>query len=251
MFRYRQSSLIAGGTSPGIDTPFCMQAGAKLVAVLTPFQWSTCRGARQRRSPTGGAANGTPLNTVTFPTRIPWTEPDSVSTTGFSAANVRPGCADTSVARPTTSSIHLLAEPSRENGLVGPCIRIESFPFMVSNLDVNEYNGVRCTGTLRMAHSAPCRSRATPRFCMRNRTQNTSTGMKVSVFTIETRISGGRVRGVQVPLGKKKARRAGLRAHLSAATIVRQRPPATASSWAQSRHRCRERRRLLQPDRPV
>jgi len=33
--------------------------------------------------------------------------------------------------------------------------------------------------------------------------------------------------------------------------IVRQRPPAIASPWAQSRHRCRERRRLSRPGLPV
>ena len=61
MFRYRQSSLVAGGFSPGMETPFCMHAGANEVALRVPFHGATGCGSRQRSSPRGGAANGTPL----------------------------------------------------------------------------------------------------------------------------------------------------------------------------------------------
>src|SRR5690242_5952876 len=59
-FRYRQSSL-TGAVLPW-DRGGCMQASANASAFLTPDQGLTGAGDFQRRSPTGGAAKGTPLN---------------------------------------------------------------------------------------------------------------------------------------------------------------------------------------------
>src|SRR5215218_3171629 len=58
-FRNRQSSL-TGAVLPCVFVA-CMQAFAKASAFLTPDQGLTGAGAFQRRSPTGGAANGMPL----------------------------------------------------------------------------------------------------------------------------------------------------------------------------------------------
>ena len=77
MFRYRQSSLVAGGFSPGIETPFCMHAGANEMAWRVPFQGTTGCGSRQRSSPTGGAANGTPIYIVRASFVTPSIAPDS------------------------------------------------------------------------------------------------------------------------------------------------------------------------------
>src|SRR6185436_15180556 len=85
MFRYRQSSLVAGEVSPGMETPFCMHAGANEVALRTPFQGTTGRGARHRSSPTGGAANGTLLYIVRPSCATPSMAPDSIAT-GFAQA---------------------------------------------------------------------------------------------------------------------------------------------------------------------
>src|SRR6185312_5046519 len=54
MLRYRQSSLTAGGISPGMETPTCMHAGANVSALRVPVQGVACAGERQRKSPTGG-----------------------------------------------------------------------------------------------------------------------------------------------------------------------------------------------------
>src|SRR5574344_1875285 len=55
----------------------CMGFGPKSFAGLTPSHFSTGCGAFHLRLPTGGAANGTPLNTFTpeqsMPSRIPFT----------------------------------------------------------------------------------------------------------------------------------------------------------------------------------
>src|SRR5580693_6056647 len=61
MLRYRQSSLTLGGVSPGMDTLSCIHAGANASALRMSFQGVTGAGGRQRKSFTGGAANGTPL----------------------------------------------------------------------------------------------------------------------------------------------------------------------------------------------
>src|SRR5262245_46685296 len=70
MFRYRQSSLISRvGRVPlfgGYHPPsFCVQIGEYLSAARTPSHFGAGFGSRQRNSPRGGAAKGTPLNTVT------------------------------------------------------------------------------------------------------------------------------------------------------------------------------------------
>src|SRR6187455_806595 len=58
-FRYRQSSLT--GEELPCEFAGCMHAFAKASAFLTPDQGWTGAGAFQRKSPTGGAANGIPL----------------------------------------------------------------------------------------------------------------------------------------------------------------------------------------------
>jgi hypothetical protein len=63
-FKYRQSSLAgAGAVAYGeLDgSGCCMHWGPKVSAFFTPLQAATGCGAFQRRSPTGGAANGMPL----------------------------------------------------------------------------------------------------------------------------------------------------------------------------------------------
>src|SRR5262245_30461198 len=70
MFRYRQSSLISRvGRVPlfgGYHPPsFCVQMGEYLSAARTPSHLGAGFGSRQRRSPSGGAAKGTPLKTMT------------------------------------------------------------------------------------------------------------------------------------------------------------------------------------------
>ena len=52
---------MAGGVSPGMETPVCMHAGANALALRTPAQARTGCGSRQRNAATGAAANGTPL----------------------------------------------------------------------------------------------------------------------------------------------------------------------------------------------
>src|SRR5206468_6083831 len=70
-FRYRQSSLAAGESGRSTDTfrrpmPFgCTQTSPNVSALRTPVHFATGCGARHRNAPTGGAANGTPLNTRT------------------------------------------------------------------------------------------------------------------------------------------------------------------------------------------
>lgn len=78
IFRYRQSSLTAGGRSPGIDTPACMQAGANERASRIPGHGVAGCGSRQRRGPRGGAAKGIPRYTRTRPSTSPCTRPDTV-----------------------------------------------------------------------------------------------------------------------------------------------------------------------------
>jgi hypothetical protein len=52
-----------------------MHPGANASAFLVPLQGVTGCGAFHRRSPTGGAANGTPLNDATSPATTPCTFP--------------------------------------------------------------------------------------------------------------------------------------------------------------------------------
>src|SRR6185295_20079767 len=72
-FRYRQSSL-TGAVFP-CERGGCMQAFANASAFLTPDQGLTGAGAFQRRSPTGGAANGMPLKIERSPSVTPLTSP--------------------------------------------------------------------------------------------------------------------------------------------------------------------------------
>jgi hypothetical protein len=67
-----------------MDTPSCIQADANASALRVPVQGVTGAGGRQRNSPTGGAANGTPLYTVNPSARTPDTAPDSVGVIGIS-----------------------------------------------------------------------------------------------------------------------------------------------------------------------
>src|SRR5690554_4327761 len=90
MLRLRQSSLIPvkfslsvapfGGKRCGAG--FGMQTSPNRLASRTPFQEAGAWGSFQRKSPTGGAANGMPLKTVTPCTlpAVPWTRPCSVRT---------------------------------------------------------------------------------------------------------------------------------------------------------------------------
>ena len=58
----------------------CMQRGPNCVAWRTPVQFLTGCGGFQRRSPTGGAANGMPLNARTPLSSAPSTTPLAVLT---------------------------------------------------------------------------------------------------------------------------------------------------------------------------
>src|SRR5438552_5482142 len=65
-FIYRQSSLVGGGAGAPArppPPPPCMQRGPKATAVFTPSHFAGGCGVFQRSGPTGGAANGMPLNT--------------------------------------------------------------------------------------------------------------------------------------------------------------------------------------------
>src|ERR1700681_3606082 len=79
--RYRQSSLISGG-APKIRAKVgsCMQLGPNVDACLTPVHGFTGWGARQRSAPTGGAANGMPLNDTMPFASTPATRPPVTST---------------------------------------------------------------------------------------------------------------------------------------------------------------------------
>src|ERR1017187_5542407 len=65
-----------------MDTPTCIQAGANASALRVPVQCATCTGGRQRKSPTGGAANGPPLYTPNPLARTPDISPVSVGGCG-------------------------------------------------------------------------------------------------------------------------------------------------------------------------
>src|SRR4051812_48708841 len=85
MLRYRQSSLDTGAAPES-----WAQGSAKAVVCLIPLQGITGCGACQRSSPTGGAANGTPLKAATPLSTEPRTLPPVTST-----------CSIAAVARPT------------------------------------------------------------------------------------------------------------------------------------------------------
>src|SRR5271169_3115098 len=77
----RQSS--SGGVPRGaasLGNGSCMQSWPYWSATRTPFQGAAACGERQRRSPVGGAAYGTPLYETTPSDTTPATRPDSVLT---------------------------------------------------------------------------------------------------------------------------------------------------------------------------
>src|SRR5580658_9721075 len=61
---------------------FCVQPLAGRVASRSPFHGEGGMGGFQRRSPTGGAAKGTPLNTAMLPAKNPRRVPLERVTTG-------------------------------------------------------------------------------------------------------------------------------------------------------------------------
>ena len=76
MFRFKQSSPKFAGTPIIADMlASCMQPRAKVSATLTPFHALTGCGTFQRRSPTGGVANGIPLNEATPSLTTPFNRP--------------------------------------------------------------------------------------------------------------------------------------------------------------------------------
>src|SRR5688572_11313893 len=80
MLRYRQSSLDSGSAPES-----WAQGSAKAVVCLTPLQGITGCGACQRRSPTGGAANGIPLKAATPLSIAPRTVPPVTSACSIAA----------------------------------------------------------------------------------------------------------------------------------------------------------------------
>src|SRR5580704_508629 len=80
-----QSSGSAPGAAGSIgvsSNPDCGGGGPKVAASRTPSQARAARGAANRRSPTGGWANGMPRKTATPPFARPRTSPAAVRTTG-------------------------------------------------------------------------------------------------------------------------------------------------------------------------
>src|SRR5262245_6086181 len=88
-FKYRQSSLTPSGEPMNFSMlGSCMQAGAYALVFFTPLHAATGCGFFQRRSPTGGAANGMPLNDATPFVAVPSTWPPltrAVVTCAFAA----------------------------------------------------------------------------------------------------------------------------------------------------------------------
>src|SRR3954466_14598729 len=76
-FSERQSSLIEGTCVYGLAA--CTHPGPKLSACFTPDQGCTRCGAFQRSAPTGGAANGIPLNDTMPCASAPATRPPVTS----------------------------------------------------------------------------------------------------------------------------------------------------------------------------
>src|SRR5262245_32073215 len=93
--RYRQSSLTpSGALKIFAAAASCMQLRANEEACLTPVHGLTGCGAFQRSAPTGGAANGMPLNDeipfVTTPaTRPPVTSASRISALAGEAIHAR------------------------------------------------------------------------------------------------------------------------------------------------------------------
>ena len=89
----------------------CQQTGPNSVAVRTPYHRVAGRGGRQRASPTGGAAYGTPRNASTSPassTYAPWSSPAVVLTNvprGPSRPADSPAATSVSPAPPQAASV--------------------------------------------------------------------------------------------------------------------------------------------------
>src|SRR6476620_2318185 len=83
-FKYKQSSDggFGAGAAPGGGPPNrpCIQSAGNSVAWRTPVHLAAGCGGRQRSSPTGGAANGTPLKETTPSTASPCSSPLSIFT---------------------------------------------------------------------------------------------------------------------------------------------------------------------------
>jgi hypothetical protein len=82
-----------------------MQAGPKATVLRTPCHGCTGCGAFHLRSPTGGAAKGTPLNTPMPLTASPWTVPAVV------LASVMAACAGTAATSASTAQKALIIAP--------------------------------------------------------------------------------------------------------------------------------------------
>src|SRR5208283_4100181 len=102
-FKYRQSSLIS---EPFLDP--CMGRGPNLVAGRTPSHLAAGCGARQRRSPTGGAANGTPRYTVSVASLVPCNTPCSTLAVVL-AATLMHGTAAMAIASKTNFMVVFLS----------------------------------------------------------------------------------------------------------------------------------------------
>src|SRR5471030_3048890 len=77
-FKYKQSSLgVPTSGAASLTNGNCMQSGPYSLAERTPCHAVAGCGARQRKSPTGGAANGMPLNAMTPSCTLPRTTPVS------------------------------------------------------------------------------------------------------------------------------------------------------------------------------
>src|ERR1019366_5043421 len=86
---YRQSS--AGVTPNGAASPgngFCAQSAPYSAAGRTPVHTLAGAGARHRKSPTGAAANGIPLNPTTPSRATPFSRPVSIFTSSEAATAV-------------------------------------------------------------------------------------------------------------------------------------------------------------------
>ena len=74
---------------PSAGISGCTQAGPKRSQARTLSQGCTGAGGRQRSGPTGGAANGTPLNTARPASSLPRKRPVVVSTVDMGGAYAR------------------------------------------------------------------------------------------------------------------------------------------------------------------
>src|ERR1700719_4631023 len=95
MLSVRQSSLTGSSAAPGTDAPLCIQIGPNLSADRLPLNGRGLSGARQRNSPTGGAAKGMDLYTVSEPSDVPATSPLSTRTGSADAPATAKGKAKT------------------------------------------------------------------------------------------------------------------------------------------------------------